>query len=102
MAEREVAGPVPVEGDLLWPMMPGRAQGFAEKCLCGSGSTCAPQKEGDRLAVFVDGAEQIVPTPIDLDVGLIDPPGGVDALGHSAPALFEFRHVPDRPLHQKL
>ena len=90
---------VSVERDFFGPVMTSRTQRFAEKCLRGSGSSRTPQEEVDGLAARVDGAEQVVPAAFDPDIGFIDVPGGVHALGEPIPPLFEFRNVPDGPTH---
>src|SRR5262249_11581805 len=47
---------------------------FLQKAQCGLCIAVLREQKVDRLAVFVDGAIQVIPLAFDLDVGLVHPP----------------------------
>src|ERR1700735_3582234 len=59
------------------------------------------QQEVDGLSLFVDGAVEIGPASLDLDVGFVDAPGPAHRAREAVPAPFEFRHISLDPTHDR-
>jgi hypothetical protein len=70
-----------------------------EERLGGGDVSFGAQQEIDGLSLFVDGAVEIGPASLDLDVGFVDAPGPAHRAREAVPAPFEFRHIALDPTH---
>jgi len=78
-----------------------RSECLAQERRCRGDAVVGSQLEVDRLAVFVDGALQVVPTTADRDTGLVHAPRSADGSSETIPALLELGHVANHPPHDR-
>jgi hypothetical protein len=70
-----------------------------EKRFGGCNIPLGAEQEIDRLSFFVDSAVEISPATLDLDVGLVDPPGSAGLASEAVPPLLEFWNIALDPAH---
>src|SRR5271166_5447124 len=70
-----------------------------EKRFCRRDISFGAEQKIDSLSLLVDGAIEISPATLDLDVGLIDAPGSARLASEAIPPLFKFRNIALDPTH---
>ena len=89
---------IAVERDLLRQSTLGLERPTEER-FGGRNISLGAEEEIDGLSGPVDGAVEISPATLDLDVGLIDAPGSVGLASEAVPPLFEFWNIAFDPAH---
>src|SRR5450830_714809 len=84
-----------IHGDLSWLAI--EKHGFVEEAHGRCLVTLGAQQEIDGLSFFVDGAIEVFPLPVDLDLGLIHPPAATDRALILSKCVSDQRQKPDGP-----